>query len=510
MRIFISIFLLISLIFACKNTNQSTENIPIKASNLSGETLAKTYCASCHLFPEPNLLDKATWQNGVLPKMYARMGLEQDSFNLFSSMDLDEMQAILGAGIYPEKPMIAKEDWVKIVKYYIDNAPQAPLVQDKKSKIKIGLSKFLATNIFAKSNEIPSATLVKFVPDQKGIFIGFRGNNNSLKKYDLSLKRIDSIAVTSPVSAILPYANLNLGVLAMGVMDPNDKKEGSFQILNNLNGQKQIIKDSLQRPVDIVKADLNLDKIDDYIICNFGNELGQVIWIDGKTKKENILNSNPGGRKAYVKDMNNDQKPDIILLMTQAREQIVAYLNQGNGQFKEKVLLEFPPVYGSSYFELADFNKDGFQDILYTNGDNADYSIVLKKYHGVRIFSNDGKNNFKQTYFYPMHGASKAKAADFDLDGDLDIAAISFFTDPNQKPNEGFLLFDNQGTNESFKVSTTSEAKNGKWMVMDVADMDLDGDMDIILGSFKLKMAREFNQKPKKQIQALILQNLIK
>lgn len=510
MRIFLSVFVIISIAFACKNTNQTAENIPLKPTNLSGESLAKTYCASCHLFPEPNLLDKATWQNGVLPKMYARLGLEQDSFKLFSQMDLDEMQAIVGAGIYPEKPIIAKEDWAKIVKYYLENAPKKPLPQDTKPKIITGLNQFSSQKIFTKINELPAATLVKFVPDQKSIFISFRGYNNSLKKYDLSLKTVDSIALDSPVSDILPLTNGQLGILSMGVMDPNDKKAGRFQILNKLKNQKQTIKDSLQRPVEIVKADLNLDKIDDYIICNFGNELGKVIWIDGKTKKENILNSNPGGRKAYVKDVNNDQKPDIILLMTQAREQIIAYLNQGNGQFTEKVLLEFPPVYGSSYFELADFNKDGFQDILYTNGDNADYSIVLKKYHGLRIFTNDGKNNFKQTFFYPMHGASKAMAADFDLDGDLDIAAISFFTDPNQKPNEGFLFFDNQGTNESFKVSTSSEAINGKWMVMDVADMDLDGDMDIILGSFKLKMAREYNQKPKKQIQALILHNLKK
>ena len=51
-------------------------------------------------------------------------------------------------------------------------------------------------------------------------------------------------------------------------------------------------------------------------------------------------------------------------------------------------------MYGSSYLELADMNNDGHLDILYTNGDNADYSYVLKKYHGLRIFINDGKNQF--------------------------------------------------------------------------------------------------------------------
>src|SRR5687767_321266 len=33
----------------------------------NGRELARKYCASCHLFPEPNHLDKTTWKNGALP-----------------------------------------------------------------------------------------------------------------------------------------------------------------------------------------------------------------------------------------------------------------------------------------------------------------------------------------------------------------------------------------------------------------------------------------------------------
>src|SRR6185295_6044313 len=99
-------------------------------------------------------------------------------------------------------------------------------------------------------------------------------------------------------------------------------------------------------------------------------------------------------------------------------------INKGNDQFDTREILRFPPVYGSSYFELDDFNKDGFKDILYTCGDNADYtSDVLKNYHGIYIYLNDGRNNFSQKYFFAMHGCFKAMARDFDKDGDLDIAA---------------------------------------------------------------------------------------
>ncbi|HRP33809.1 MAG TPA: hypothetical protein PKV73_18055, partial [Agriterribacter sp.] len=36
---------------------------------------ALLYCSSCHLFPEPSLLDKKTWVNNVLPNMGWRLGI---------------------------------------------------------------------------------------------------------------------------------------------------------------------------------------------------------------------------------------------------------------------------------------------------------------------------------------------------------------------------------------------------------------------------------------------------
>ena len=129
-----------------------------------------------------------------------------------------------------------------------------------------------------------------------------------------------------------------------------------------------------------------------------------------------------------------------------------------------------------------DFNKDGFQDILLTNGDNWDYSAILKPYHGVHIYLNDGQDNFKEAWFYPMYGTSKAVARDFDNDGDLDIAAISFYNDLDL-PEQGFIYLENQG-GFHFKAHSTPEAASGKWLTMEVGDFDKDGDEDIVLGSY--------------------------
>ena len=60
----------------------------------------------------------------------------------------------------------------------------------------------------------------------------------------------------------------------------------------------------------------------------------------------------------------------------------------------------------------------------------------------IRIFENDGKNNFHQSWSYRIHGASQAEAVDFDKDGDLDIAAIAFFPDLKKHPQESFIYFE--------------------------------------------------------------------
>ena len=172
--------------------------------------------------------------------------------------------------------------------------------------------------------------------------------------------------------------------------------------------------------------------------------------------------------------------------MAQGDESIYILYNDGKANFRIERKLRFSPLNGSAHFELFDFNKDGYLDIIYANGDNADHSVALKPNHGIHIFENDGEDNFDEIYFYPMHGAYKAVPRDFDQDGDFDIAAISFFPDLINTPEAGFIyLENNSSTNElSFQAKTFSEANTGRWIAMEVADIDNDNDEDIIIGSF--------------------------
>jgi len=159
------------------------------------------------------------------------------------------------------------------------------------------------------------------------------------------------------------------------------------------------------------------------------------------------------------------------------------FLNDHKGGFITQTLLRFPPVYGSSSFQLVDFNHDGKPDILYTCGDNSDFSKVLKPYHGVYIFTNQGNWKFKQTYFYHIDGCTKAIAADFDHDGDLDIAAIAFFANFKYHPQQSFTYLEQTAPNK-FLPHEVPVDSYGRWLTMEVADINHDGYDDIILGNF--------------------------
>jgi hypothetical protein len=467
---------------------RSGKNGSFHESDQSGQELAKIYCATCHIFPSPSLLDKSTWQK-VLQNMGWRLGIRKAGEDPYANMEPDETQIVQAENVFPIEPLITKDNWQKIVNYYNQTAPEKPLPQKTALPFQNELKGFHAEEIFIGKKITPKTCMVKFDTGSSLLYVG--DANNELYSIDNNLQVTNSWKVESPpVDVDFPAKGIPR-ILSIGSIQPSEKKTGSLYCPNKgaLIPDSQI-KDfeNLARPVQFANADLNGDGKKDLIICQFGNHTGKLSWFDGgDPNKEHLLKLQAGARKVEVKDFNGDGKLDIIALMAQAKEELVLFLNQGNGQFAEKILYQFPPVYGVSYFETADFNHDGHPDILLTNGDNWDLSPIRKYYHGIRIFMNDGKNNFKEKIFIPFYGASKAMACDFDGDGDLDIAAISFYDDP-AIPEESFMYLQNNG-NLKFTASTIKFAAKGKWLTMDIGDIDKDGDKDIFLGSYIYSMA---------------------
>ena len=470
-----------------------------------GKRLAEQHCGSCHLFPNPSLLPKTIWQNKVLPNMALRMGL-LDLMEATQYTSSDELVAV--ASTIPDSPMVSKKEWQAIVDYFIKTAPDS-LESPKKNKLP-------NTNIFDTKSyhdaeeAVPLVTLIKFDSVSQHIFISNR--NGILNQVTSDFKKISTYQFSSPASHMVRVKN-DYMISFMGIMDPNDQAKGQVLQLNADNKFEALI-DSLKRPVYFESADLNNDGLDDIIVCAFGNYTGNLTAyekLSHSTYKKHLISTLPGSRRTLIKDFNGDSLPDILTLFTQGDEQITLFINKGDFTFKQQVLLRFPPVYGSSYFDIADFNKDGRYDILYANGDNSDYSQILKPYHGVRLFFQNDQGEFKETWFYPQHGASKAIAVDFDLDGDLDIASISFFPDFENCSEEAFLYFEN--VDGKFISHTIPDATAGRWIVMEIADLEGDGDQDILLGALNFTSqvpASQVNNWKQDRKSILILKNRIR
>ena len=502
---FILSILLLWTLYSCQSgSEENTQEAP-----KSGEALSKLYCVSCHQYPKPELLDKATWEHYILPRMGYMFGIfpdEKTRNELFEANAGGDI--VRKAGLFPKQPTIDSADWEKIKAFYLELAPDRLPLPEKKTIAK-SLKQF-KTVIPPTKMSPPSTTMVRF--NEKGeIYLG-DANTQSLLHLNSDLSLIKAGKVREG-AVWLEEQEDGLWVTVMGSFSPTDEPKGMVLVLPNAPGTPPIIPiKNLQRPVHSAYADLDGDGLKDIVVCEFGKWTGALSWfrnLGGYRYEKQVLWNKPGATKAYIQDMNQDQKPDIVALFGQGDEGIDIYYNQGAGQFKRERVISFPSTYGSSFMTLQDFNGDQHLDILYCAGDNGDYNPVMKPFHGVYIFMNDGKNQFQQDFFYQLNGAYNAVAEDFDEDGDRDIAVISFFPDFQNSPEESFVYLENDGQND-FSPSTFDEVNKGRWIVMDAADYDKDGDLDLVLGALTFEVVPKLGyveQWVKEGIPYVILEN---
>ncbi len=456
---------LIALLSVACNGNREQKEIR------EGKMLAEKHCSGCHQFPQPELLDKKTWLNHVLPKMGGLLAFRH--FEGATYLENDNMP-----------PVMKPQEWKQIIRYYLTSSPDS--LRSENAYISIDTS-FTIFKYQASPFRIspPLTSAIKILPPVGNVMFA---DGLSGKLYRLNNMQVtDSLMMETGISQIIPRGQ-DLLILSMGVMHPSDVKNGRLTLLRD--GSKQIILDSLQRPVHASLGDLNDDGQTDIVMCEFGNNAGQLSWFEKRADSgfiKHTLRPLPGAVKTILHDFNNDNRPDILALMAQGDEGLFIYFNEGNGRFREENIIRFSPAHGSDYFEMTDVNGDNHPDIIVTNGDNGDYPPILKPYHGIRIYLNNGRNKFEEKVFLQMNGAYKVITHDFDADGDKDLASIAYFPDYNNRPEEAFVYWQNNG-NLDFRPFSIPAAASGRWLVMDAADVDDDGDEDIVLGSAKMAM----------------------
>ncbi len=200
-----------------------------------------------------------------------------------------------------------------------------------------------------------------------------------------------------------------------------------------------------------------------------------------------VLDTRPGAIHVPVVDLNQDGRPDFVALISQEFEVIEAFLNRGNGVFeKQRLSTADDPAFGSSGIQLVDLDGDGDQDVLYANGDTFDSSLI-KPYHGIQWLENTGSFPFVLHRLTSMPGVHRALAGDLDGDGDLDLVAASLLpATTRNEPSRGqldSLIWLEQRQPGQF-LRHVLETGNCVHAAIELADFDNDGDLDIATGWF--------------------------
>ncbi len=444
--------------------------------------------------PNPADLTKLIWEYNVLPPIASRLGVIYPDYDPLSGLSEEEKIIVKKNNIIPAQPMLSQNDWDKIRDYIITHAPDTVAYDQSRLTRDLPLKQFVRKDIQI-DDRVPSLiTGLRYNEQTKTLWIGNYYNEVYNWKWNVGVTKV--IPVASPV-VDFNFFEGGTYFTEIGKLYPSDLSIGSLAKLNdssvteakpNDNSVTELLT-SLHRPVNTQIEDLDNDGVPEIVICNFGNKIGSLSLYkkDKKTQKYTgeVLLGIPGATKCYIKDMDGDGKKDIVVLFAQGDESVYILYQKDHLKFKAKRVLRFPPNYGTTDMVLVDYNHDGLTDIVTVHGDNADYSPILKSYHGIRLNINQGNDNFQEKFFYPIYGVTKVLAEDFDQDGDIDFAASSFFPDFGALLDESFIYLENVDPEHfKFKSYILKSELAVKSLTMEKADIEGDGDMDIILGNF--------------------------
>jgi hypothetical protein len=285
----------------------------------------------------------------------------------------------------------------------------------------------------------------------------------------------------------------------LGDFWPVDTTAGSVVWLRNRGGDRfesHTLLDQVGRVNDVQAADFDGDGDLDLVVGVFGNlTTGMIAYLENCTTDyahpdfEMIaVDYSTGTSDLPVTDLNGDGRPDFVALQSQEKDWVIAFLNDGGGNFTKRTLYQAPfPRWGSIGILLLDMDGDGDMDVLWNHGDSVQIPPIPRPYHGISWLENRGRYPFVYHRIAHMPGAHTSIPADLDGDGDLDLVTSAFIPAFNPHwpradsiDSIAWLEQVSPGTFRRYRL----EGSQPFHPVAEVLDLDGDGDADIVMGNF--------------------------
>ena len=478
----------------------------------SGAALAEAWCGGCHAAPEPAALDRRTWTRNVLPEMGARLGILEFRGRRWRP------DPSLPAGTYPADPLLPLADWARIFDHYRDGSPAERLPAAPPPERITG--RFTVRLPPTRTDREPAAVTAVHVDEEAGLVLVGDAAGRQIRVHDRALRPVAEILVDSSPVHFTPLDGGAWLVTLIGSLSPGDAPRGGVVRLDPPGAEGEDWRVTrllrrLPRPVRALAADLDRDGRGDLVVAGFGHARGAI----------SLHLSRPGGRFEAVALLPEPgavslalRQGDLYALMAQGDERILRFpaaalarlpgpqdgiarepstspprstaaAEEGSffpaGGAAPTVIRRFPPERGSSSMRVLDFDGDGALDLLVTAGDNADFTPVFKRGHGIRLYLGDGRGGFRLALFHRLDGAYGAVAEDFDGDGDRDIASVAWFADYSRGPDRaaGFVYLENRGSDGFRAARVPGLERLGRFAVIDAGDVTGDGIADVVLGN---------------------------